>query len=84
MNHLLDFRVDVLNMNIIKNSLNFRETGDNNGRTQYRDRYMINAGYLYPNKHEALKKVATNAEFVTACKDTPYMRLIGETKLSVD
>lgn len=68
-------------MNIIKNSLNFRETGDHGGRTQYRDRYMINAGYLYPTKFDVLKKAATNNDFVNALKDTPYMRVIAETKL---
>jgi hypothetical protein len=46
-------------MNITKNSLIFRETGGSDGRTQYRDRYMINAGYLYPTKISDLKKTTT-------------------------
>ena len=68
-------------MNIIKNSLIFRETGDSNGRTQYRDRYMINAGYLYPTKIEDLKKSSTAQEMVLALKDTPYMKMINETRM---
>ena len=41
-------------MNVIKNSMSFRETGNNEGRDNYRKKNMINAGYLYPSRFEEL------------------------------
>ena len=85
MEHLLSSQIDIFNLNIIKNSLIFSETGDSNGRTQFRERYMINVGYLYTEggtkMFEDLRKTSTAQEMVHSLKDTLYMKMIHETKM---
>lgn len=85
MDHLLGSQIDIFNLNVIKNSMLFRETGGDDGRTQYRERYMINNGSLYqefgPTKFEELKKTNTAQEMVHSLKDTPYMKMIHETRM---
>lgn len=78
MGHLLNFESDCRSIQIIANSLNFKEMSDAHRREEKRGKYMANLGYLYPERYEKLMHVANARDLKDALDGSDYARLLAE------
>lgn len=78
---LLKFESDSRTIQIIANSLSFRDLRDARGRETYRTKFICNMGYLYPERYEDLKAVATAKDLKDALVCSPYERLLSDVNL---
>ena len=84
MKDLLNFESDSRTIQIIANSLNFRDLRDARGRETYRTKFICNVGYLYPERFEKLKAVTDAKSLKEALDLTVYDRLLAEVNLQQD
>lgn len=81
MAHLLKFESDCRSIQIIANSLNFKEMSDAHRREEKRGKYMANLGYLYPERYEKLMHVANVRDLKDALEGSDYARLLSEANM---
>lgn len=81
MTHLLKFESDCRSMQIIANSLNFKEMNDAHRREEKRGKYMANLGYLYPERYDKLIQVVNARDFKDALDGTDYARLLNDASM---
>lgn len=78
---LLKFESDARTIQIIANSLNFKEMSQAHDREQKRAKYMCNLGYLYPERSERLKNVENAKALKEAIEGTDYQRVLADVDL---
>ena len=78
---LLKFESDSRTIQIIANSLNFRDLRDARGRETYRTKFICNVGYLYPERYEKLKAVTDAKSLKEALDLSVYERLLADVNL---
>jgi len=81
MTHLLKFESDCRSIQIIANSLNFKEMSDAHRREEKRGKYMASLGYLYPERYEKMMHVANARDLKEALEGSDYARLLNEASL---
>jgi len=79
--HLLNFESDCRSIQIIANSLNFKESSDASRREQKREKYMANLGYLYPERYSKLVQVTNGRDLKDALDGTDYSRLLQDANM---
>lgn len=84
MDDLLKFESDSRTIQIIANSLSFRDLRDARGRETYRTKFICNMGYLYPERYEKLKAVTDAKTLKEALDCSCYERLVNEANLGED
>jgi len=73
---LLKFEADMMTIQIIANSLSFKELSDARGREIERKKYISRVGYLYPERDEMLSKVSDFKSLLMALEGTPYEEML--------
>jgi vacuolar-type H+-ATPase subunit C/Vma6 len=81
---LLKFESDARTIQIVANSLNFRDMRSDQSREHYRTKFMCNLGYLYPERYNALKSVSDAKTFREALDCSPYAKLVEDINLGVE
>lgn len=76
MDDLLKFESDSRTIQIIANSLSFRDLRDARGRETYRTKFICNLGYLYPERYDKLKAVTNAKELKEALEHSSYERIL--------
>lgn len=84
MDDLLKFESDSRTIQIIANSLSFRDLRDARGRETYRTKFICNLGYLYPERFDRLKAVTNGKELKEAIEFSSYDRVLAEVNLSAE
>jgi len=84
MEDLLKFESDSRTIQIIANSLSFRDLRDARGRETYRTKFICNMGYLYPERYEKLKAVQDAKTLKEALEFSKYDRLLADVNLSAE
>lgn len=73
---LLKFEADMMTIQIIANSLSFRDLSDAKGREVERKKYISRVGYLYPSRDDLLSKVNDFKAMMIALEATPYEEML--------
>lgn len=76
MKDLLKFEADMMTIQIIANSLSFRDLSDAKGREVERKKYISRVGYLYPERDDALSRVNDFKAMLVALEATPYEEML--------
>lgn len=76
MKDLLKFEADMMTIQIIANSLSFRDLSDAKGREVERKKYISRVGYLYPERDDALSRVNDFKAMLVALEASPYEEML--------
>lgn len=81
---MLKFESDSRTIQIIANSLSFRDLRDARGRETYRTKFICNMGYLYPERYEKLKSVTDAKSLKAALESSAYEKLVADINLNAE